>query len=47
MSTASTILSGSMTFTPESLPDLDGKVYLVTGGNTGMYVVFYGVFWLL
>ncbi|KAK9482718.1 hypothetical protein V1527DRAFT_446908 [Lipomyces starkeyi] len=25
-----------MSFTPESLPDLRGRVYLVTGGNTGL-----------
>ncbi|KAH7002555.1 hypothetical protein EDB80DRAFT_579300 [Ilyonectria destructans] len=25
-----------MAFTPESLPDLSGRVYLVTGGNTGI-----------
>jgi hypothetical protein len=28
-----------MTFHPDSLPDLTGKVYIVTGGNSGMYVV--------
>lgn len=27
-----------MTFSPNDLPDLTGKVYLVTGANTGMYV---------
>lgn len=26
-----------MTFHPDSLPDLTGKVYIVTGGNSGMY----------
>jgi hypothetical protein len=26
-----------MVFTPESLPNLEGRVYLVTGGNAGMY----------
>jgi hypothetical protein len=25
-----------MTFHPDSLPDLSGKVYVVTGGNAGM-----------
>lgn len=25
-------------FTPDSLPDLSGRVYVVTGGNTGLYV---------
>ncbi|PCD26169.1 hypothetical protein AU210_012601 [Fusarium oxysporum f. sp. radicis-cucumerinum] len=25
-----------MTFTPQSLPDLSGQVYIVTGGNTGI-----------
>jgi NAD(P)-dependent dehydrogenase (short-subunit alcohol dehydrogenase family) len=27
-----------MTFHPDSLPDLTGKVYIVTGGNSGMSV---------
>lgn len=27
-----------MAFHPDSLPDLTGKVYIVTGGNSGMYV---------
>lgn len=27
-----------MGFNPDSLPDLTGKVYIVTGGNSGMYV---------
>lgn len=26
-----------MTFHPDQLPDLSGKVYIVTGGNAGMY----------
>lgn len=30
----------SSTFSPDSLPDLTGRVYLVTGGNAGMYVNF-------
>ncbi|KAJ0140493.1 hypothetical protein HZ326_16621 [Fusarium oxysporum f. sp. albedinis] len=30
-----------MTFTPQSLPDLSGQVYIVTGGNAGMYVDFF------
>ncbi|RKL25858.1 hypothetical protein BFJ72_g13976 [Fusarium proliferatum] len=25
-----------MTFTPQSLPDLSGQVYIVTGGNAGI-----------
>lgn len=29
----------SSNFSPDSLPDLTGRVYLVTGGNTGMSVV--------
>jgi hypothetical protein len=32
-----------MTFTPQSLPDLSGQVYIVTGGNAGMYVDFFTV----
>lgn len=27
-----------MTFHPDNLPDLTGRVYIVTGGNSGMYV---------
>jgi hypothetical protein len=27
-----------MAFHPDSLPDLTGKVYIVTGGNAGMLV---------
>jgi hypothetical protein len=30
------LLFNIMVFTPESLPDLGGRVYLVTGGNSGM-----------
>lgn len=29
-----------MTFHPDQLPDLAGKVYIVTGGNAGMSVSF-------
>jgi hypothetical protein len=28
----------TMGFHPDSLPDLTGKVYIVTGGNSGMFV---------
>lgn len=34
-----------MTFHPDTLPDLTGKVYIVTGGTSGMYVLqFIGLF---
>jgi hypothetical protein len=26
-----------MTFHPDSLPDLSGKIYIVTGGTSGVY----------
>jgi hypothetical protein len=29
---------GKMTFHPDFLPDLSGKVYIVTGGTAGMFV---------
>jgi hypothetical protein len=28
--------NSNMAFHPDSLPDLTGKVYIVTGGNSGM-----------
>jgi hypothetical protein len=34
--TTATLLFNIMVFTPESLPYLGGRVYLVTGGNAGM-----------
>lgn len=30
------IIMSTVAFTPDSLPDLNGRVYLVTGGNTGL-----------
>lgn len=30
-----------MTFHPDNLPNLKGKVYIVTGGNSGMQVFSY------
>lgn len=27
------------TFNPDALPDLKDKVFIVTGGNSGMYVL--------
>jgi 5,10-methenyltetrahydromethanopterin hydrogenase len=30
------ILVVNMTFHPNTLPDLKGKVFIVTGGNSGM-----------
>lgn len=28
-----------MAFHPDSIPDLKGRVYIVTGGTSGMYVL--------
>lgn len=37
-------MSASTDLVPLSVPNLKGKVYLVTGGNAGMYVLFYTLF---
>jgi len=36
LSTTGHIVAMKFDFNPETLPDLRGKVYLVTGGNNGM-----------